>query len=89
MSNSAIAQRILEVVTAFEGGQVSAVAIAQSIELHESALESIPKDIREAMHKLSVKIIQQDVSQFEESLLGLQASREACQELKRLLKSIT
>jgi len=88
MSNTTIVQRIFEVVSAFERGDAGATAIAQSVEIHGPALEAVPRKVRDRLHKLSVMIIEQDVSPLEEKMLGLQASKEACAELKILLQEI-
>ena len=88
MSNSNIASRILEAIAAFERGEVSATAIAQSIELHEPALEAVPRDIRDRLHLLSVKAIEQDLSPLEEEVLGICATKEAVNELKMMLEAI-
>jgi hypothetical protein len=85
MSNISIAQRIFEIVAAYERGDVNVIAITQSIELHESALEGISREVRDRLHSLSVEIIYQDV---DDEMLGWTASREALNEIKLLLASI-
>lgn len=89
MSNATIVSRIYEIVAAFERGEVGATAIAESIELHEPALEAITQEIRRSLHKLSVKTIEQDLSSTEESMLNLRASRDAVNELKTVLEAIS
>ena len=88
MSNSAIAHRVLEVLAAFERGEASASAIAESLELHEPALEGIPRDLRDRMHSLSVQIIYEDVTPQEQALLGFEPSRCAFDELRRVLEAV-
>lgn len=88
MSNFTIASRILEAVAAFERGEVGATAIAQSVELHEPALEAVPRDVRDRLHLLSVKAIEQDLSPLEEEVLGICATKEAVNELKLVLEAI-
>lgn len=88
MSNATIASRMLEIVADFERGRLPSVAIAQCMELHEPALEGIERNVRDRLHKLSVQIIEQDISPIEEQMLGIQASRNAATELKELLKKI-
>jgi hypothetical protein len=85
MSNETIAKRILEVIEAYETGKTSASSVAQSVELHEPAMESIPKATRDKLHELSLKIMDQDVSPLEEKILGIRPSRDALMELKILL----
>lgn len=89
MSNKTIINRILEIIEAFEHGQTSASAVAASVELHEPALETIPREARDKMHALSVEVIMQDVSSVEEEMLGWKSRREALHELKSLLISLT
>ena len=88
MSNASIAKRILEAIKGFEAGKLSASAIAESIELHEPALESVDRRVRDKLHELSVQALEQDLTPFEEETLGLQASRNAVNALKELLASI-
>jgi hypothetical protein len=88
MSNATIINRISEVVIAFERGELGATAIAQSIELHEPALEMLPRELRDRLHKLSVQVLEQDLSPLEERMLGLRASRQALEELKAVLALI-
>ena len=88
MSNSVIAHRVLEVLAAFERGEVSASAIAKSLELHEPALEGIPQDVRDQMHSLSVLIIHEDVTPQEQALLGFESSRCAFDELRCVLEAV-
>ena len=89
MSNQSIAKRISEVVVAYEREEVSASAVAESIELHKPALEGIPRSLRDALHKLSVELINQDLSPLEQEMLGLAPTREALESLKALLRSIS
>ena len=89
MTNASIAARILEGIAAYESGRASASSVAESIELHESALESVPREIRDRLHRLSVMVIEQDVTPQEEELLGLSPSRQALIELKSLLSEMT
>lgn len=88
MSNTAIVSRILEVVAAFERGEVGATAIAQSIELHEPALEAIPREVRDKLHRLSVKAIEQNLSTLEAEMLGLCATQDEVNELIHTLEAI-
>jgi len=88
MSNAAIVSRILEVVAAFERGEVGATAIPQSIELHEPALEAIPREVRDKLHSLSVKAIEQDLSTLEAEMLGLCTTQDAVNELIHTLEVI-
>lgn len=88
MSNRSIAERILEVVAAFERGSIGASAIAESIEIHEPALESVSRVLRDELHRLSVQVIGEDVSPQEESLLGIKSSKVALVKLKSLLQAI-
>lgn len=88
MSNTTIINRILEVIEAFERGETSASAIAACMELHEPALEAIPREARDNMHDLSVQVIMQDITSREEELLGLESSEKALHELKSLLMSL-
>jgi hypothetical protein len=88
MSITNIVRRILETLSAYEQGDVAASSIAQSVELHEPAMEAIPREMRDLLHQLSLKIIEEDVSPLEEEDLGLKASREGCEELRTLLQQI-
>ncbi len=88
MANSSIARRVLEVVSAFERGEVPASAIAASLELHEPALEAVSRDIRDKLHALSLQIIQEDVTPQEQSVLGIEPSTRGCSELRRLLQCL-
>jgi len=88
MSNINIVSRILEVVAAFERGEVGATAIAQSIELHEPALETVPREVRDRLHRLSVRAIEQDISPLEAETLGLCATKDAVNELIHTLETI-
>lgn len=88
MTNKAIAQRILDVIDAYESGSTSASAVAESVELHEPALEAITRDVRDSLHNLSVKVIEQDVSSVEEEQLGIRNSKEALKKLKKLLSEM-
>lgn len=85
MSNITIVNRILEVVAAFDRKEVSAIAIVQSIELHEPALEAVSRNIRDKLHLLSVQALEQDLSPFEEEVLGGCATTNAANELKTIL----
>ena len=78
----------MESIANYESGRTSASSIAESIELHESALESVPKEIRDKLHSLSVQVIEQDVTPQEEELLGLTPGRQALNELKSLLSEL-
>lgn len=89
MSNKSVIDRILEIIEAFEHGDTCASAVAASVELHESALEAIPREVRDKMRALSVEVIKQDVTPIEEEMLGWKDSREALHELKSLLISLT
>ena len=89
MSNKTIVNRIIEIIVAFEHGQTSASAVAASVELHEPALETIPREVRDKIHALSVKVIMQDVSSVEAEMLGWKSNNEALHELKSLLISLT
>lgn len=89
MTNASVASRILERIAAYENGRASASSVAESIELHESALESVSRELRDQMHNLSVRVLEQDVTPQEEELLGLKSSRQALQELKSLLKGLS
>lgn len=88
MSNRTIINRILEIVDAFEHGVASASAVAASVELHDPALEAVPRAARDKMRALSVEVINQDVSPIEEEMLGWKSSCEALHELRSLLISL-
>jgi hypothetical protein len=88
MSNRAIVNRISEIVAAYERGEVGATAIAEGVELYEPALERVSRSVRDALHKLSVESIKQDLSPLELEMLGLQPTREAVKSLKLLLEQI-
>ena len=88
MTNARIAERILEVVNKYENGNTSASAIAEAIETHEPALEAIARKTRDKLHSLSLKVIEQDVTPFEEETLGFKNSREALNELKNVLGNL-
>lgn len=88
MSNASVVTRILESVAAYERGEASASSIAKSIELHEPALEALPRVVRDRLNALSVEVIEQDVTPQEEALLGLKPSRKALEELKSVLESL-
>jgi hypothetical protein len=88
MSNTSIARRILEIVAAFERGEAPASAVAASLELHEPALEAVPRDLRDRLHNLSLKIIEEDVTPQEQLLLGHEPSRQALNDLRELLEGL-
>ncbi|KPJ95160.1 MAG: hypothetical protein AMJ53_03395 [Gammaproteobacteria bacterium SG8_11] len=85
MTNATIVQRIIEVINAYENGKTSASSIAESIEMHEPAMESIPREIRDKIHNLSVEIIEQDITPIEEKMLGIEPGKKALTELKTIL----
>jgi len=89
MTNERIANRIAEVVAAFERGDVGATAVAESVELHEPALEGISREVRDRLHQLSVEVVKQDLSPLELEMLGLEPTREAVTALKLLLGGIS
>jgi len=89
MSNQSIIARILETIALFEGGATSASAVAASVELHEPALEGVPRAARDRMHALALEVIMQDVSPVEQEMLGWQSSRQASHALKSLLISLS
>lgn len=88
MSNRTIAKRITEVIAAYERREVGAALVAESVELHEPALEGVSRTLRDTLHTLSVEVIKQDVSPLEREVLGLQPTREALEALKAVLRSI-
>lgn len=88
MSNATIAARIAEAIAAFERGDAGATFVAESIELHEPALEAVPREVRDNLHRLSVKLIEQDLSPFEEEMLGIPHSREALAKLKLVVAGL-
>ncbi len=88
MSNHRIASRIIEVIIAYETGLASASAVAAAIEVHEPALEALPRAIRDDMHRLSMEIIMADLTPLEEDQLGIKSIGEALSKLKTLLQSI-
>jgi hypothetical protein len=88
MTNPRIASRILEVLAAYERGEASAFLVAQSIELHEPAMEGVSQSARERLHRLSVQVIQEDASPLEQEQLGIPAGGQALRELKLLLQSL-
>jgi hypothetical protein len=88
MPNRTIANRIAETIAAFERDELGATAIADSVDLHEPALEGVPRSLRDALHKFSVEAVRQDFSPLELEMLGLQPTREAVESLKLLLSQI-
>jgi hypothetical protein len=89
MTNQSIASRVLEIVKRVEAGELAVSAIASSLEMHEPALEGVPRDVRHRLHKLSVDAIKQDVSAFEHQHLGIDGSRQALMELKAILVGLS
>jgi len=85
MTNQSIASRVLEAVKRVEAGELPVSAIASSLEMHEPALEGVPRDVRDRLHKLAVDAIRQDVSAREREQLGIEGSRQALMELKAIL----
>lgn len=88
MTNSRIASRVLEVLAAFERGEVGSTVVAESVELHEPALEGVPRSVRDNLHRLSVQVINEDLSPLEQEQLGIPASRRAVGELKLALQAL-
>jgi hypothetical protein len=88
MSNRSIAARIAEVVAAYERGHVAALAVAESVELHEPAFEALSRSVRDDLHRLSAQIVAQDTSPLESEMLGLQSPRAAVASLKAILEGI-
>ena len=83
-----IATRVSEVIAAFERGEVSVLAVEESIELHEPALEAIPRETRDLLHNLSAKLVREDLSPVERELLGVQASQETLAKLKAVVAAL-
>ena len=88
MSNESIAARMADTVAAYERGEAGAKAVADSVELHETALEGIPREIRDRLRRLSVDLICEDVTPLETEMLGWEHTRRALDELKALLANI-
>ncbi|WP_162995986.1 hypothetical protein [Acidovorax sp. 1608163] len=88
MSNTSIAERVLEIAEKYAAGIVPASAIAASLELHLSALEGISKEVRDRLHALSVLVIAEDVLPHEAEGLGLLPSRNSLSELQRILRQL-
>ena len=88
MSNASIASQILKSIATYESGHASASSVAESIELNEPALESIPREVRVKLHRLSILLIEQAVTPQEEAFLGISPNRQALTELKSLLTEL-
>jgi hypothetical protein len=70
VSNASIANRILEVLLAFESGKVPSFRVNQSIELHSSALEAIPRELLDELNQLGIKLHTEDYSEREREQMG-------------------
>lgn len=88
MSNTSIAARILYVTDRYVTGDAPASAIAESLELHEPALEGVSREVRDKMQALAVAVIHEDVSPLEAAQLGFVHSYEALNDLQRILRSL-
>lgn len=88
MSNTSIAERVLEVADKYATGLAPASAIAASLELHLSALEGVPKDLQDRLHALSILVIAEDVSPQEAEELGMLPCSNSISELRRILRQL-
>lgn len=88
MSNTSIAERVLEIADKYATGLAPASAIAVSLELHLSALEGVPKDLQDRLHALSILVIAEDVSPQEAEELGLLPCSNSLSELRRILRQL-
>lgn len=84
MPNSTIIERILDILTAYERGEVGLIAVVDAIELHEGALESISAHARYRLRMLCPQMLDEE----ERELLGGATAKEAIEELRLLLQSI-
>lgn len=88
MNNEAIAKRLLEVAEDVLGGSLPSSAFAEAVDVHAPALEGLPRAWLDRLDRLSVQVLNEDVSPHEENLLGLQHSRRSLIEAANMLRSL-
>ncbi|MBK8016121.1 MAG: hypothetical protein IPK20_04985 [Betaproteobacteria bacterium] len=88
MSNEAIAKRLLEVAEGVLRGTQPSSAFADAVDVHGSAFEGLPRAWLDRLNRLSVQVIEEDVSPLEEQLLGLRNSRASLQEAASMLRAL-
>lgn len=84
MSNSAIIERILDILSSYERGEVGLIAVVDAVELYEDTLESISESDRHRLRMLCPKVLDEE----EKELLGWPATKGALEELRLLLRRI-
>ena len=88
MSNKAIAERLLEVAEGVLAGSLPSSAFADAVDVHAAAFEGLPRAWLDRLNRLSVQVLEEDVSPLEEDLLGLQSSRRSLIEAANMLRSL-
>ena len=89
MSNASIASRILQVVVAFEAGEGSSYLVNESIELHSSAFEAIPRETLDQLGQLGLKLLKEDLSELEREQMGWPNNTdETLQKIKLILNQL-
>jgi hypothetical protein len=88
LSNATVAARIIQVIEAYEHNEANSVAVEQSIDLHEPALERISEETRYMLRRLSAQVIREDLSPLELQTLGLEPTRKALVQLKSIILAI-
>ncbi len=89
MSNHSIIQRILQTVAEFEAGTTSAFTVDESIELHRTSLESVPRESMDKLRALGAKLLSEDFSDLEREQMGLDdETADTIQLIREILNSI-
>lgn len=78
---------MLEVLDAFDRGEVGAMRVAESVELHAPALEGISRLARDELNRLSALVLKTDYTPDEREFLGL-AEPTAARELRAALEKL-
>jgi hypothetical protein len=89
MSNHSIVHRILEILADFEAGATSAFSVNESIDLHTTALESVPRETIDKLRALGTKLFVEDYSDLEREQMGWEdESTETVRLIREVLDSI-
>jgi len=89
MSNHSIVQRILDTLADFEAGTASAFCVNESIDLHSTALESVPREKIDKLRALGTKLFVEDFSDLEREQMGWEdESAETVRLMREVLDSI-
>ena len=88
MSNATIARRILEILDAFERGEIGPLRVEECLELHVPALEGLSRQARDEFSHLSGVLVKQNYSSEERELLGVEGESSAARDLRRAVENL-